>query len=212
MKRISCLMFDMGGVLTEDQREDKVTEMMGILGSGFSREAFFDAYFAVRGEYDRGMILGAEYWQRVAQPLGAVVREADFERLVRADLESWFNMRGPMLEFLGGVRARIDRLVLLSNIHVDGARYLRQSEGRTWTSPFDFLVLSCEHGLLKPESAIYELALDAAGVLPNEALFIDDNVDNVEGARRAGMSSFRFVGEDDFASILARDYELTCRA
>ncbi|MGA2546555.1 MAG: HAD family phosphatase [Rectinemataceae bacterium] len=212
MKNIRCLMFDMGGVLTQDQREDKVTEMMGILGSGFSREAFFDAYFAERTEYDRGKIMGSEYWQRVARPLGAVVREPDFERLVHTDLESWFNMRGPMLEFLGGVRTRVGRLVLLSNIHVDGARYLRQSEGRAWTSHFDFLILSCEHGLLKPEIEIYELALDAAEALPNETLFIDDNADNVEGALRAGMSSFRFAGEEAFAATLASDYELTCRA
>jgi putative hydrolase of the HAD superfamily len=209
MKKISCLMLDMGGVLTQDQRGDKVTEMMGILGSGFSREAFFDAYLAERTEYDRGKIIGSEYWRRVARPLGAVVREADFERLVHTDLESWFNMRGPMLEFLGGVRTRVGRLVLLSNIHVDGARYLRQSEGRAWTSSFDFLILSCEHGLLKPEIEIYELALDAAGVLPGEALFVDDNPDNVEGARRAGMSSFRFAGEEDFIATLGREYELT---
>ncbi len=113
-------------------------------------------------------------------------------------------MRQPMIDFLGGVQGRVERLVLLSNIHADGARYLRQGEGRVWAWRFDELVLSCEHGLLKPEIEIYELALDAAGVLPGEALFVDDNPANVEGARRAGLASFRFAGEEDFAATLAR--------
>jgi putative hydrolase of the HAD superfamily len=209
VKRIRCLMLDMGGVLTEAQRPDKVDELMRVLGLGCAREAFLDAYQAERSDYDRGSVDGAGYWRRVARSLGATLREEDLPTLVRVDLESWFNMRDSMLEFLGGARGRVARIVLLSNIHSDGARYLREGEGRAWASRFDELVLSCEHRLLKPEREIYELALDAAGALPVETLFVDDNPDNVEGARAAGLSSFRFVDEGDFAARLAAGYELS---
>jgi FMN phosphatase YigB (HAD superfamily) len=201
-------MLDMGGVLTQAHRVDKVDELMGVLALGCSREAFLETYFAERFDYDRGTADGGEYWRRVARSLGADLREADVPTLVRVDLESWFNMREGMLEFLGGARERVGRIVLLSNIHLDGARYLREGEGRAWASRFDELVLSCEHKLLKPEREIYELALDAAGALPVETLFVDDNPGNVEGARAAGLSSFRFVDEDDFTARLAAEYEL----
>jgi putative hydrolase of the HAD superfamily len=219
VRRITCLMLDMGGVLTLEQRIDKVDEMMLILGlgrgtgggcgTGGARAEFHRAYFAERNDYDRGSIDGDGYWRRVASALGAEIAGESSRDLVRADLESWFNRREGMFELLGGIRGRVGRLVLLSNIHADGARYLREGAGSAWAAHFDELVLSCEHRILKPERAIYELALDIAGVLPSEALFIDDNEANVEGARAAGLSSFRFTGEAEFAATLEREYELS---
>jgi FMN phosphatase YigB (HAD superfamily) len=145
----------------------------------------------------------------VAESLGAPAPSRALGDIVQADLDSWFNMRGSMLEFLGGIKERVGRLIMLSNLNEDGARFVRSERARPWVSRFDGLVLSCEHRLLKPEAEIYELALDAAGVLPGEALFVDDNEANVEGARRAGLSSFRFTDEADFHAALERDYELT---
>ena len=201
-------MFDMGGVLTENQRADKVAEMALMFGGGCTSDTFLVAYWKHRLDYDRGLFDGAEYWRRVRAHLGLGPPGKALDDIIRVDLESWFNMRQAMLVHLARVRARVGRMVLLSNINTDCADYVRSESGRAWTSHFDILVLSCEHGLLKPEKEIYELALDAAGALPGEALFIDDNADNVEGARRVGMSSFRFVDEADFAATLERDYEL----
>ena len=53
--------------------------------------------------------------------------------------------------------------------------------------PFDVRVYSCVIGARKPEPAIYEHALDALGVEPHEALFLDDFEAMVEGARELGM-------------------------
>ena len=208
MKKISCLMLDMGGVLTMEQSESRVAEIIELLGSGFTRESFFSSYWRHRFDYDRGSIDSAAYWGLITAELGSRHSVSLLEDLVRLDLQSWYNMRQGMLDFLGGIQGAVRRLVLLSNVNVDGARYLRSPAGRPWSSRFDELVLSCEHGLLKPEIEIYELALDAAGALPGETLFVDDNPDNVEGALRAGMSSFRFTDETDFCLRLERDFEL----
>ena len=208
MKRITCLMLDMGGVLTRTHRLEKVDEMMRILGASSTREAFLETYYAQRFDYDRGVADGGEYWRRVTRALGLDLREADVPDLVRLDLESWFNMRPAMMNFLGGIQGRVGRLVLLSNIHFDGARYIREGEGRAWSSRFDELVLSCDHRLLKPEREIYELALRIAGASAESSLFVDDNPDNVEAALELGMSSFRFVDDEDFLARLTPEYEL----
>jgi len=201
-------MLDMGGVLTRDQDEKRVLEMMRLLGPGLGREAFLSAYWRHRFDYDRGLIDSRAYWGRIAAELGANMDDSIHPELVRNDLASWFTMRDSMMDFLGGVRGRVGKLVLLSNVNADGASFVRSERGQPWSSWFHHLVLSCEHGLLKPEQEIYELALDAADALPSATLFVDDNPDNVEGALRAGMSSFRFTGEEDFALRLERDYEL----
>jgi putative hydrolase of the HAD superfamily len=209
VKRITCLMLDLGGVLTHPQRTDKVDELMRLLGLACPREAFMKAYYAERSEYDRGAVDAAEYWRLVARGLGVPHRESSVPDLVRVDLESWFNMRPGMLDFAGGLRGRVARLLILSNLHRDGARYVREGEGRSWASRFDEVILSCEHEVVKPEREIYELALRAAGARPSEALFVDDNPENVEGARAAGLSSFVFAGLEDFRSRLAGEYELS---
>ena len=211
MKSVGCLIFDMGGVLTEDQDPSRVDEMISLLGlppaSAPARESFYESYWRHRVDYDRGLYGAGEYWGRIASDLGRELA-SDLARLVEADLRSWFNMRPAMTSFLREAKGRVRSLVMLSNIHEDGARYVREGEGRSWSGAFDALVLSCEHKLLKPEGEIYELALASAGAKPDEALFIDDNPANVEGALRAGLSSFRFEGVEDFQRRMTSDFAL----
>jgi len=49
--------------------------------------------------------------------------------------------------------------------------------------------------LIKPDPAIYRLALARWGVAAADTVFIDDNAANVEGARRVGMHAIHFTGE-----------------
>jgi epoxide hydrolase-like predicted phosphatase len=57
---------------------------------------------------------------------------------------------------------------------------------------FDSITLSCEEGVMKPDPRIFQVALGRAGVKPEEALFVDDFIENVEGARAVGMSVVHF--------------------
>jgi epoxide hydrolase-like predicted phosphatase len=57
---------------------------------------------------------------------------------------------------------------------------------------FDSMVISAEVGLIKPEPEIYRHALQTLHVLPDEALFVDDMLRNVEGARAVGMFAIQF--------------------
>jgi len=207
---IRSVILDMGGVLTLPQREDEVRKLMDAIGCGREIADFRAAYGARRFEYDRGDFGYAEYWSGVAGSLGlASPSEPALELLRRLDIESWLSyMNERMLEELADIRSRCRSLVLLSNIHADGARYVRSGPGRAWSSSFDELVLSCELRLAKPEAAIYEAAVEAAAVPAAECLFVDDNEGNVEGAKRAGLQAFRFTDAEDFARRLVRDYEL----
>jgi HAD superfamily hydrolase (TIGR01549 family) len=53
---------------------------------------------------------------------------------------------------------------------------------------FVSIVVSAEHGVAKPDAAVFRIALDELGVAPAEAIHIGDNpVKDVQGARRAGI-------------------------
>ncbi|MFD1765931.1 HAD family hydrolase [Sphingorhabdus buctiana] len=58
---------------------------------------------------------------------------------------------------------------------------------------FRDVVVSGEEKLLKPDPAIYRLALDRFGLAEGEGLFIDDSLPNVEGARSNGFHAHHFV-------------------
>jgi len=68
---------------------------------------------------------------------------------------------------------------------------------RAFFRRFRDIVVSGEEKLLKPDPAIYYLALDRFELKPAEALFIDDRLINVEGAQAVGMHAHLFTDADD---------------
>ncbi|MBR0552293.1 HAD family hydrolase [Stakelama marina] len=70
-----------------------------------------------------------------------------------------------------------------------------------WTELFDRfrdIVVSGDEKLVKPDPAIYALALDRFGLTPQEALFVDDNPANVKAAADAGIHAVHFTDADAF--------------
>ncbi len=74
---------------------------------------------------------------------------------------------------------------------------------------FDAEVLSGEVGMIKPAREIYELTAERLGVLPSECVMVDDVVENIDGAERAGMAGIVFVSIDqlksDLSALLGQD-------
>ena len=62
---------------------------------------------------------------------------------------------------------------------------------------FRDIVVSGEEKLVKPDAAIYRLALDRFGLPAAGTVFIDDNAANVAGADSVGMTGILFTGVDD---------------
>jgi 2-haloacid dehalogenase len=67
---------------------------------------------------------------------------------------------------------------------------------------FRDIIVSGEVKLLKPDPAIYFLALDRFGLRPGEALFIDDRQINVDGAQAVGLHAHLFTTAEDLRARL----------
>jgi 2-haloacid dehalogenase len=70
---------------------------------------------------------------------------------------------------------------------------------------FRDIVVSGDEKLLKPDPAIYYLALKRFGLKPDEALFIDDRAINVEGAEAVGMRAHLFTDAERLRRRLAEE-------
>jgi 2-haloacid dehalogenase len=67
---------------------------------------------------------------------------------------------------------------------------------------FRDIVVSGEEKLLKPDPAIYYLALDRFSLRAQDALFIDDRQINVDGAEAVGMRAHLFTTAEDLRARL----------
>lgn len=69
---------------------------------------------------------------------------------------------------------------------------------------FRDVVVSGDEKLVKPDPAIYALALRRFGLAPGEAVFVDDNLANVAAADAAGLRAVHFSDAAAFRTELVR--------
>lgn len=69
---------------------------------------------------------------------------------------------------------------------------------------FRDIVVSGDEKLVKPDPAIYALALERFGLNGPDAVFVDDSPANVAGANAAGIHGVLFTTAEDFRAELVR--------
>jgi HAD superfamily hydrolase (TIGR01509 family) len=145
-----------------------------MLGSPYFREAV------------AGRVSGEELWRDIARRIG----EPPDNWSMLVDLHrSMFVLNADLVAFFRSLRPRY-KIAILSNA---------SSEVRAWVTEafhlerdIDLIMISAEEGYHKPQPEIFRIALDRLGVLPEEALFIDDEARYVASAQALGMHTIQF--------------------
>ena len=60
------------------------------------------------------------------------------------------------------------------------------------TKIFDVIIISCDVGIRKPNTPIYQMVLDKLKLKPEETIFIDNQVWNIIPAHKLGMNTILF--------------------
>lgn len=85
------------------------------------------------------------------------------------------------------------RVALLSNAFPSQAEVIRQRFGVDVAIDFDVYINSAHVGLRKPDPAIYRLTLNQLGLSPQQVIFLDDGLRNIDAAREIGIHAVQFV-------------------
>ncbi|HZW35580.1 MAG TPA: HAD-IA family hydrolase, partial [Candidatus Deferrimicrobiaceae bacterium] len=94
---------------------------------------------------------------------------------------------------------------LITAILSDQTDWLERLEARDrFFLEFDRVFNSYRLGKGKRDATVFDDAVRALGVLPQEALFVDDNPGHVERAASRGLRAVRFLDQDRFLSELGR--------
>lgn len=181
-----AVVFDLGGVLI-DWNPRYVYRDMG--GSEAEIEHFL-AHVAPPS-WNEQMDAGRPFAEAVAERIADHPGHADW---LRAYHERWEDMLGgPMPEtvaVLADLRARAVPLYALTNWSAETfPTALRLYDFLGW---FAGIVVSGEKKVVKPDPAIFDHLRTDFGVEPEGSVFIDDNLLNVEAARRLGFHGIHF--------------------
>ena len=139
--------------------------------------------------YETGQLSTEAFLGRISQTLRIQASLQDLKQ-VWGNLFPADSLISP--QFFDELKGRY-QLLALSNTNEMHFEYLCRTH--PLVSHFHDYVLSYQVGHLKPEPAIYETALSKAGKSPKEVLFIDDRMENIEGAELLGIQGILFVDE-----------------
>ena len=195
---IRAVILDYGEVLCHLPAAEHIELLAGIFQ--VEAQCFLPMYLKTRIPYDRGDLLPAAYWQNFARQAGVTVDEKVIEQLRQVDKDMWSRPNEPMIRWLQRVHAAGFKTAILSNMPTDMADHVR--EIFPWLADFDRHIFSAEVRSAKPEPAIYRHAIEALGVAPREALFIDDREENLAGAEAIGIRGIRYRGVEQLREDL----------
>lgn len=179
METIENLILDFGGVLL-DLDERATYEAFVALGL----EKVPPELTAVNLDFQRGKVGREQYVAFLKRYLPPGTTTAQVEDAWCAMLRQVPPARWHLLVRLG----KRYRLFLLSNtdpIHIDRLR--RRMDLDAFEQLFERVYYSQDTGLRKPERALFERVLQENGLDAARTLFVDDTLENVEGARAAGL-------------------------
>ena len=134
-------------------------------------------------EYEKGLLTTAQVYAAVRQLTGFDGTLAEFSEFF-ADI---FTEMPEMTALHAAVRARGVPTFILSNTNTLAFEHIRRHF--PFFANFDGYVLSYEHGAMKPEPRLYEVAEQMSGRRGAEILFIDDRPENVAAAIARGWQA-----------------------
>lgn len=187
---IRAVIFDLGGVLVRTEDPAPRQALADRLGMS-ARELgglIFDSETAIQATV--GEISAGAHWDAVREALN--LPEEAFAS-IQVDFWGGDALDTGLVDYIRALRPRY-KTALLSNAWDD----VRPMVAQEWQieDAFDVIIISAEVRCAKPVERIYRLALERLGAEPEEAVFIDDYLPNIEGARAIGMHAIHFQGPE----------------
>jgi glucose-1-phosphatase len=196
-KKIRAAFFDFGGVIDRTEYQaprQHLAERLGMEYEDLVRLVF-------ESETGRTASIGGlsadEHWAAVMRRLKRPASEA---KAIRDEFFAGDIVDRKLVDLIRSLRPRF-KTGLISNAWGDLREWLVSEK---IDDAFDCMVISAEVGVMKPKAEIYLLALKQLEVSPSEAVFVDDFIENVDGARAVGMSAIHFRDPESATEELKR--------
>ena len=185
---IKAVFFDLGGVIVRTEYQaprQHLAESFGMDYDDIDRVVFGGGPNGSAARATLGEITEEEHWLNVMKVLDQPA--AEYER-IRDEFFGGDVIDRDILDFLRSIKPSY-KVGLISNAWSGLRDYIVREK---FDDVFDHMVISAEVGVAKPVAKIYHIALEQFEVSPNEAVFVDDFIENIEACENLGMKGIHF--------------------
>lgn len=204
MGKIKNLMFDLGGVVIDIERQRCVDALTAL---GMTNADEMIGLYRQSGPFLRleaGELSPADFCEAMRATMPEGVTDAQIKQAI-----SRFIVGIPVhrLEALRSLRERYGTYVLSNTnpIMFEGViADLFKQEGRDIDAYFDGVTVSYHAGSNKPSPEIFRYAIAHMGIQPEETLFLDDSQRNLDAAAEFGFSVALVPEGEEFMHLLKK--------
>lgn len=194
---IKAIIFDFGNVFINLDIKGAIAKTLEKL----KVKEIHEEVTAFNGLYEQGLISTHEFIAFYIE---------NFKHLTKEDvIDTWNALIKDFpehrLDFLKALKASNKyKLILLSNTNTLHINYIKENIPfyKEFKACFDAFYLSHEIHLSKPNTNIYEFVLKTNSLKAENCLFIDDNKDNIDAAKKIGLNIWHINPEIDDVSRL----------
>jgi putative hydrolase of the HAD superfamily len=196
---IKYILFDLGGVVIDFYNEDDyypyISRISGMREERVARIINYD----IRVDLDRGTVPQKVFERKMMQQFG-----------IKRKQIQWYEFYTKKATLYRGTLDIISRLHgkykvgYLSNTDRSRYTYTVGKLLKPYLKLFDYRFASCDIHLRKPGKEIYRYALRRMHAKAGETVFIDNQIENVVGANKAGIKSILFTNAKDLEKRLRK--------
>lgn len=188
--KIETIIFDFGGVIIDIDPQLTIDEFAK-LGFNELEKTNTAEFTELIRKFERGIYTPEVFRKKMKDFIGVKASTQQFDEAWNALL---YDIPSERIEIIEQVKENY-RILLLSNsneIHYDlYVRDLQLRFGyREFANLFHEAYFSFDLHLSKPDIEIYEFVINQNDLNPKKTLFIDDNRDNIEAAKKAGLQTY----------------------
>ncbi|MDE6299208.1 MAG: HAD family phosphatase [Muribaculaceae bacterium] len=207
MKKYKNIIFDLGGVVIDIERDHAV---QGLRSLGVADAERLLGEYAQQGiflQLETGEITSSEFYDRLLPLCRPGTTTSDIRRAFEQFLT---DIPLPRLATLRRLRDCGFRLFVLSNtnpvMYNDWIDRKFRQEGRSINDYFDGIVVSFQERTCKPDPQIFRNLVSRYRLNPEETLMLDDSEANCEAARSIGLDAIRIDnnGTDSMREVCRR--------
>ena len=156
---------------------------------GVHYDEFIKYWRATEDERTRGLISFDDVIKNALYSFGTYSDEVFklvLKKRTETKIDCFRHLHKNVIPMLDGLKAMDIKIALISNCFSEEAKVIRKSVLFPY---FDVAILSCEHGLRKPDEDIYRLCIDKLDVTADECLYIGDGGSHeLDAAKAVGMN------------------------
>jgi putative hydrolase of the HAD superfamily len=197
MDNIKVVMFDLGNVIICFDHMIAVKEISKYCG--YNPEEIYNLFFSsdLVEEFDKGGVSEEEFFKQIRKILN--LNGLNKERFYNIWNDIFWENPG-VSDLIEEIKKKYEKFFIISNVNRSHFEYIYKNFPIVRKA--DEIILSYKVGVLKPDSKIYQIAIEKAGCSASNIFYTDDREELIEAAKNIGFNAVKFEDKNQIEKFL----------